>query len=131
MAHESLHQIELPRILLAEEDHEIRALWKVVLDRAGYEVTACDRAADLRTAIAPPVDFDLVVCNVRLLDTALKQTVARLQQQSVFPPLVVITAYRAAELPGGLGELKIMAVFDQPFHIRRQLATFRAILPHV
>lgn len=124
----------LPRILLAEEDHEIRALWNSVLDRAGYDVVPCHGPDDLGRVVnsfahdPKRPQYDLVVCNVRMLVGQLGTAVQSLQRTSRFPPLVVIMAYRGKELLAQLPELAVSAVFDQPFKIRQQLAAVRAIV---
>ena len=98
------------RVLLAEEDHEIRALWKTVLDRSGYDVTACDSATDLRDTVesfsagAFRSVIDLVVCDARMLNDDLRHTVCRLQSARQFPSLVVIAApknFKSNKFTGG------------------------------
>jgi DNA-binding response OmpR family regulator len=124
----------IPRILLAEEDHEIRALWNTVLDRAGYEVMVCPSRAEFEQMVdrlvgdrSAPV-IDLVVCDARMLDDTLRRRVARLQRATQFPTLVVIAAYRGKQLLAQMSGLDIEAVFDQPFRIREQLATVRSLI---
>ena len=81
----------ISRILLAEEDHEIRALWRTVLDRAGYDVIACGSQEALGQAIAAistgamRLEVDLFVCDARMLTDDVKETVSRLQKKSQFP----------------------------------------------
>jgi DNA-binding response OmpR family regulator len=125
----------IARILLAEEDHEIQALWKMVLDRAGYEVITCGRRSDLppmirrlsvhglRTAV------DLVICDARMLGDDLRFMFQRQQAASDLPNLVVIAAYQGRQLLAQMDDLPVKAVFDQPFRIQEQLAVLRALLP--
>lgn len=125
------------RILLAEEDHEIRALWRTVLDRSGYDVVPCGSFADLRQTIDSlsvrglRSAIDLVVCDARLLNDDLQGTISRLQSVSQFPTLVIIAAYRGKQLLAQMKQLNIKAVFDQPFQIQQQLAVVRTLVPPV
>jgi DNA-binding response OmpR family regulator len=58
------------RVLLVEDDDDVRALLRELLTDAGYVVTDAGRLADARLALAAPPDaaFDLVVVDVMLPD---------------------------------------------------------------
>jgi len=70
------------RVLLVEDDEDVRALLRDLLTDAGYMVTDAGRLADARLALAEPpgTAFDLVVVDVMLPDghgTALVQAAER------------------------------------------------------
>jgi hypothetical protein len=62
------------RILLAEDDKEMRTLLALALKRSGYEVVACPDGADMLTHLAAflmPCDqvhesFDLIISDIRM-----------------------------------------------------------------
>ncbi len=125
----------LPRILLAEPDYELRALWSFVLDRAGYEIIPCSSTIELTASLAASsesscsIEFDLVVCDTRMLDPHTIAAFLHCQLQKNFPPLVMILALGDRANQRQLQGLNIAAVFDQPFDIKNQLAAVRSLLP--
>ena len=60
-----------PKILLAEDDHEFRALLSFCLFRAGYNVTSCDNGLKLLEYLTnggrkDHEHFDLVLTDLRM-----------------------------------------------------------------
>jgi CheY-like chemotaxis protein len=112
-----------PRILLAEDDAEMRALVSGDLRRAGYGVLECvDGAAllgKLQSASCPEgLGVDLVIADVRMPELTGLEALARLRATDPFTPYIVVTAFGSAETRRIARRLGAIAVLDKPFEIR-------------
>ena len=125
-----------PQILLAEDDREMRSLLTLSLRRAGFRVTACRDGSDLLSHLTPfilhgaPVEFDLIVSDIRMpLITGL-EILEDLPQREGFPPIILITAFgdeHTHERARGLGAV---AMLDKPFEMEDLLWVVRETLAH-
>jgi len=111
-----------PRILLAEDDAEMRALISGDLRCAGYGVVECaDGAALLRKLNSangtegPGVD--LVVADVRMPGLTGLEVLEHLRGADPFTPYIVVTAFGSAETRRAAARLGAIAVLDKPFEI--------------
>lgn len=112
-----------PRILLAEDDAEMRALVSGDLRRAGYGVVECaDGAALLRrldlASCAEGLGVDLVVADVVMPELTGLEVLERLRAADPFTPYIVVTAFGSAETRRAAARLGAIAVLDKPFEIR-------------
>ena len=73
--------------------------------------------------------FDLVVCDVRLLNEPSVGIIQSLQQRQRYPPLVLIDE-RGNLQRRQLERIELAAVIDTPFEITRCMAKIREIVPH-
>ncbi len=125
----------LPRVLLIEDDHELRAVFTHALIRVGYDVMDCRREIDFwvlqvgSDACEVFAKFDLVVCDVRLLSEPSVGIIQSLQQRQRYPPLVLIDE-RGDLQRRQLERIELAAVIDTPFEITRCMAKIREIVPH-
>jgi CheY-like chemotaxis protein len=111
-----------PRILLAEDDSEMRALVSDDLRRAGYGVVECsDGAALLRRLDAADrgraLGVDLVVADVRMPELTGLQALERMRGADPFTPYIVVTAFGSPETRRAAARLGAIAVLDKPFEI--------------
>jgi CheY-like chemotaxis protein len=111
-----------PRILLAEDDAEMRALVSGDLRQAGYGVVECaDGAALLRrletASEAQGMGVDLVVADVRMPQLTGLEVLERLRGADPFTPYIVVTAFGSDETRRVAARLGAMAVLDKPFEI--------------
>jgi CheY-like chemotaxis protein len=111
-----------PRILLAEDDAEMRALVSGDLRRAGYGVVECaDGAALLRKLEAGTrtegLGVDVVVADVRMPELTGLEVLERLRSADPFMPYIVVTAFGSTETRRAAARLGAMAVLDKPFEI--------------
>jgi CheY-like chemotaxis protein len=109
-----------PRILLAEDDAEMRALVSGDLRRAGYSVVECaDGAALLRRLesvnCTQGLGVDLVVADVRMPELTGLEVLEHLRGADPFMPYIVVTAFGSAETRRAAARLGAMAVLDKPF----------------
>jgi DNA-binding response OmpR family regulator len=112
-----------PRILLAEDDTELRALVSGDLRHAGYSVVECaDGAALLRrldsTSRREGLGVDLVVADVRMPGLTGLEVLERLRGADPFTPYIIITAFGSSETRCAAVRLGAMAVLDKPFEIK-------------
>lgn len=118
-------------ILLAEDAQTMRALICAVLERDGHQVTECSSGRELFAALKPllrhgqPVDFDLVVSDVRMPGYSGLEILARVSRCSKAPAFILITAFGNAEIHERARELGALAVIDKPFELETLSACVR------
>jgi len=108
------------RILLAEDNREMRSLLASALETEGYEVTRCrdgDQFVDRIVTATPGVDFDLIISDVRMPSHSGLEILDAGQQLEGFPPMILITAFGSEALHERAKRLGAVAVFDKPFDI--------------
>lgn len=111
------------RILLAEDDAEMRALVSGDLRRAGYSVVECaDGAALLRRLDAESrtegSGVDLVIADVRMPELTGLEVLERMRGVDPFTPYIVVTAFGSPETRRLAEHLGAIAVLDKPFEIK-------------
>jgi len=111
------------RILLAEDDREMRVLIASALCRDGYEVVEVNDGAELLTQMAeaylsPEVgQFDLVITDHRMPRVAGLDVLRGLRLSHDTPPVILITAFGGREMRTTAKSLGAVAVFDKPFQM--------------
>jgi CheY-like chemotaxis protein len=119
------------RILLAEDDSELRVLLSMVLRADGHHVVEAEDGTGLREAVtaalrqaddhAPATALDLVISDHRMPGvTGLDVLSALHQGERRVPPFILITAFGDAETHARAGRMGAL-VIDKPFDV----ATFR------
>jgi DNA-binding response OmpR family regulator len=126
-----------PRVLLAEDDDEMRALLAAALRKDGYEVTACGNGINLLGHISAGLhgrrsgSYDLVVSDIRMPGLTALEVFEDLRGHSTPPPLILITAFGDERTHAQADRLGALAVLDKPFPIDRLLeAAHRVVAPH-
>lgn len=124
----------VPRILLAEDDLEMRRLLKWSLDHAGFAVVECpDGDTLLRKLGAPapaPLPYDLVITDERMPGLTGTQAIRQgLLAGANWPPVILITAFPDPELRERALWLGAKAVLAKPFDVDSLLALVDRILP--
>ncbi|WP_054459142.1 ATP-binding protein [Phaeobacter sp. 11ANDIMAR09] len=116
------------RILLVEDDEDVRTVLSQRLSASGFLVTqACDGAAALEKIKAPD-DFDLVVTDLTM-PGALQgvELVQRLREKTGARPTVVLTGYGPDAL-GSLAELPNCLLLSKPVSGPRLISKIRSLL---
>ena len=119
-------ELSPPRILLADDDADMRELVSGNLRDAGYGVVECaDGAALLQRLDAPQpsqwLGVDLVVADVFMPGLTGLEVLERLRDADPFTPYIVITAFGSAETRRIASRLGALAVLDKPFEIKALL----------
>ncbi len=124
------------RILLAEDDKEMRTLLTLALKKAGYEVVACPDGVDMLTHLAAfllPFEtvresFDLIISDIRMPGVTGMEVLQGKPKRADFPPMILITAFGDDETHAQAAECGVAAMFDKPFDVDELLEKVNAIL---
>jgi CheY-like chemotaxis protein len=123
------HKVETPsverrRVLLAEDDYELRRLIASVLRRDGYEVVeAADglellaQIEDMLTARRERSDGFLVLADVQMPGLSGLDVLAILRCACCATPVVLMTAFGDEETHGEAHELGAAALFNKPIDL--------------
>ena len=85
------HSLDLPHILLVDDDERLRALLKRYLSTSGFRVTAMEEAEAARRAMAG-IAFDLVVLDIMLPGESGLELSAALTEARNSTPILLLTA---------------------------------------
>jgi len=123
------------RILLAEDDSELRALLTHSFQRDGFQVVACpdgwDLIEHLEHQLFPgdmPEHIDIIVSDIRMPGATGIEVLRDLGDIEDFPPMILITAFGNDKTHWLAGKLGAAAIFDKPFDIDALLAKVHEIL---
>ena len=115
---------ESPRILLAEDDDDMRRLLAGSLRRIGCEVMEARNGADLLCLISSRMlgphekcPIDLVITDVRMPFATGLEVLAALRERICSTPVILITAFGDEVTHAEARRLGAVAVFDKPFQI--------------
>ncbi len=111
-----------PKILLAEDDRDLRELLAFSLFRAGFSVTSCDNGLELleRLETAPGQDqerFDLVLTDVRMPALTGLEVLEALHDLPQRPPFICMTAFGDRATHEAARELGAVRTIDKPFDL--------------
>ena len=126
-------QARKTRVLLSEDDSEMRAYLAVALRSDGYDVTTCADGARLieylgATRASGEGGFALVVSDIRMPGLSGLQVLERLQEWQSFPSVILITAFGDEKTHARARELGAKAVIDKPFDTDAFLAVVHAVV---
>jgi DNA-binding response OmpR family regulator len=111
------------RILLAEDDDELRGALARALRLSGYAVTECRHGLDLLEQLscldtpAEPEDFDLIVSDVRMPGVTGLSVLEGLAELDQAPPVILITAFGDEETHAAAKRSGAIAMIDKPFEL--------------
>ncbi len=112
------------RILLAEDDPELRALVALALTQDGFEVVEAedgaaliDRLAESALAENDADSFDLLVSDVRMPGYTALEVLVGMRQQLARTPVVLVTAFGDSRLHDRALRLGASVVLDKPFSL--------------
>ncbi|RXZ43828.1 sigma-54-dependent transcriptional regulator [Crenobacter cavernae] len=86
----------LPRVLVIDDEPDLRELVELTLIKMGLEVTTAGCVADAKTRLAEH-EFDLALTDMRLSDGEGLEVVRHIVDAGLDVPVAVITAYGSAE----------------------------------
>lgn len=124
------------RVLLAEDDRELRKILALALRREGYEVAEARDGNHLRSYLgallynkhhADPVD--LIITDVRMPGPSGVEMLEWLREVVWSIPVIVVTAFGDPVLHAEARRLGALAVLDKPFDVNELLALVRHNAP--
>jgi len=125
-----------PRVLVAEDDYELRLLITQALQRHGYDVIEVKDGWQLqqrlefsRVFFGERWDFDLMVSDIRMPGMGGMEALAAMQDQPTPPPVILITAFGDREAYARAARLGALAFFDKPIDLDEFCAYVQRILP--
>lgn len=111
------------RVLLADDDKEMRLLLSSVLRKDGYEVVEAQTGTEaldlLSTSLAegPSYRYDLIISDVRMPCLGGLDVLAGLRETNWVTPVILITAFGGTQTHEEASRWGAAAVFDKPFNV--------------
>ena len=105
------------RVLIAEDDFELRALIARAFAEDGYYVLEVENGRELFDLLAGLVQVDLVVSDVRMPGGSGLAALAGFRKRNPSTPFVIITAFGNEALHQEARRLGATAVVDKPFEM--------------
>jgi len=124
----------MPRILVAEDDKEMRRLLVWNLNKAGFDVVECVDGWELLDHLGNPVlsgepdDFDLIVSDIRMPGVSGLEVLEGIHETAWFVPMILITAFGSEEVHRDAERFGAAAIFDKPFEIDDLIRQIRDVL---
>ncbi len=117
----------MEKILLIEDDPNIRMAAEFALSDAGYSIVACDNGID-GYANALSVDPDLILLDLMLPGMDGHDFLKKFRAQNTLVPIIVLTAYTSEQEKVCCLDLGADDFIDKPFSVNELLARIRANL---
>lgn len=124
-----------PLVLLAEDEHDIRALLAAALRREGYRVIEAATGAELLEHVSSSMLFgekpapDLIVSDIRMPGFTGTGILSGLRASNWTTPFILITAYGTEDILREARDLGADAVFRKPFEIDDLLTAICNLVP--
>lgn len=116
------------RILLAEDDPDLRRLLREVLDNLGASVVETAGGTPLLQALAAEGPFDLIVADVRNSGTDGLRSLSLARAVGMETPFLVLTAFGDADTRARVAELGRSEQLDKPFDTQELLQRVRRLV---
>jgi CheY-like chemotaxis protein len=122
------------RILVADDDPDMRALVASALRRGGYDVVEACNGLEAIDHIAPTVwtkrnGFKAIVSDVCMPDLTGLDLLAALRCSRFETPVILMTAFGDEEVHAEARSLGATAVFDKPFNLDELHAAVQKAMP--
>ena len=124
-----------PRVLLAEDDDDMRKLLIRALREDGYAAVECCNGVDLFARLEPfivhgvALEFDVIVSDIRMPGLTGLEILEDLHDFQRFPPMILITAFGDKGVHARARSAGAVAVLDKPFDIEALLTKLHEIAP--
>ncbi|HEY8925736.1 MAG TPA: response regulator [Polyangia bacterium] len=106
------------RILVAEDDLEMRQVVREVLAAAGFEVHEVSSGVALLAQLAADGNFDLIVTDVRMPWISGEHVVRMARRAGFAMPVLIMTAYADEALEQLLDGLPDVILLEKPFDLQ-------------
>jgi len=125
---------QMPRILVAEDDPEMRRLLVWNLRKEGFDILECGDGWEFLDHLGNPVlsgdpdDFDLIVSDIRMPGVTGMEILEGIHEAEWFVPMILITAFGSDEIHKQAEELGAAGMFDKPFEVEDLIKRIREVL---
>jgi len=122
------------RILLAEDDADMRGLLVQALLQEGYAVTECANGIQLLDHLSGPLEhrplepFDVIISDIRMPGLTGLEILEGLQGSVGLPPTILITAFGDESTHAEARLAGAIVTLDKPFEVEDLLAVVRRVL---
>jgi CheY-like chemotaxis protein len=109
-----------PRVLLVEDDDDLRVLVAQALGKAGYEVTEAGSGLGLLAGLECTIwgdrseAFDVILADIQMPDLTALEALEASGSAGLDTPVVLMTAYGDADVRAEAQRLGALAVLDKP-----------------
>lgn len=124
------------RVLLAEDDPDMRFVLAMYMRQDGYEVVEVADGTELEAVIRAAADgtydqepVDMVVSDVRMPGKNSLDVLRGLRRLDWVVPIVLITAFGSAEVHAEARRLGVRTVLNKPFNLNRLRELLQSITP--
>jgi len=114
-------RVRNPRVLLAEDDQEMRSLITWTLHKAGCKVTECHNGFELYQRLRAELEnsqikaYDLVLTDICLPGLDAFEVLEDMQSRGECPPIILITSFGDDDTHLRAQRMGAAAMFDKPF----------------
>lgn len=116
-----MNQRIIGRVLVAEDDHEMRRLLRQALQRDGYEVVEASNGADLLKDLGARgfanIGADLLVSDIRMPGATGMDVLRALRTHGCQVPVVLISGFCEDSVALEARQLGATAIFHKPFEV--------------
>jgi len=123
------------RVLVAEDDDDMRKLLVRVLHADGYETVECPDGVELFAHLEPfiiheqALDFHAIVADIRMPGLTGLEILEDLHDFRGFPPTILITAFGDKGIHARARVAGAVAILDKPFGINELLEKLHEVVP--
>jgi len=119
---------ERRRVLLADDDIEMRGVVRHVLETLGLEVREASSGVALLSCLAEESDFDLVVTDVRMPWVSGAQVVEMARAAGFDMPVLIMTAFADEGIRKSVQGIAGAQLLEKPFEMHELAMRTRSIL---
>jgi DNA-binding NtrC family response regulator len=105
------------RVLIAEDDRELRALVALALEGDGYEVLQVEDGRGLSETLELQCWIDVIISDVRMPHGGGLGALAEFRRRNWSTPFILVTAFGSEDLHEEARRLGVTAVVDKPFEM--------------
>lgn len=122
--------VRLPhkRVLVADDDPELRQVIRQILESAGIEVQEASSGVELLSRLAKGGSFDLVVTDVQMPWASGEQVMQAARTAGYAMPVVLMTAFADDRLRRTVAAIPGAMLIEKPFDVRRLVEVVRSVL---
>lgn len=118
-----------PRVLLAEDDADLRHVLSAVMGQAGYEVVEAGSGTELLRSLSAAMlrsgsslPFDVIVVDYQMPGFSGLELLAGLRDAQWEATMILMSAFMSPEMRGQAWALGADAIFEKPFEFDELLA---------